>query len=77
MGGKPRVSGYRKDVLAADKTTSWLWLLTLSCNHVVSRIAPGDGSKWPPNHVICNACAQRDRDIVYHRTELERLERDL
>ena len=41
MGMKPR-DNYRREVLRASKT-SWVWMLTLSCNHVATRINPKDG----------------------------------
>ena len=71
MGTKARKNYYSAVVRIAGVTPT-MWMVTLKCNHVVTRLET-DKSKIPST-IWCNACVSRDREIAQLRSRLAELE---
>jgi hypothetical protein len=71
MGSKARKNYYSAVVRIAGVAPQ-MWMVTLACNHVVTRLVAG--KSMIPSTIWCNACVSRDREIVRLRERLAELE---
>ena len=71
MGSKTR-KNYYSPVLRIAGIAPQMWMITLGCNHVVTRV--GIEKSQIPSTIYCNSCVSRDREIVQLRERLAELE---
>jgi hypothetical protein len=73
MGSKAR-KNYYGTVVRIMGVAPQMWMVYLSCNHVVTRLV-AEKSKIPST-IWCNSCVSRDREILQLRDRLATLEAD-